>query len=154
MTKYVLSPSQDNREEYSLLDTTVTAVKPNGARFAFRKGDIGLLEEAMYDPKPESKTSEGSGPNPRAHSRTKWKPVCELTMTLDTQESLRKFVGVDGTCTLLFTRRTPNGPPVTDRVFCWKPLHGGPTLKPGDVATVKSTGNALRIDHDVRGVVA
>ena len=154
--KYGLDPA--NTEEYSIEDYTFTAQKATGAQFPFRKtvgGNIvGLLEDAMYDNKPESKTAQGSGPNPRAHTRVLNKPTCELTMTVDTATSFQKWLGVDGQCKLLASRRTPTGPAIADHIQGWKPLFGGVTLKSGDVATVKVTGNALRIDLDVRGIIS
>lgn len=140
--------------EYTLQDLTVTAVNKLGARFAFREGDIGLLEEVMYDPKPESKTMQGSGANPRAHTTTVNKPTCELTMPVDTATRFKRFVGSNGVVNMIFTRKVPGGKSVTDTAAAWKPLFAGPSFKSGDAATRKVTGNALRIDEDVRGVLA
>jgi hypothetical protein len=141
-------------EEYSIQDLTVTAVRRDGARFPFRKGDVGLLERFMYDPKPESKTVAGSGSNPRAHTRTVNKPVCDADMPADTGAKFKRFVGRDGVVTMVATRRTPSGPAVTDHVVTWKPLFGGVEFKSGDPTIRKITGNALRIDEDVKGSLA
>lgn len=151
-TRYVLDPS--NTEEYSILDLTVVAQLPSGAVFPFKRGDLGLLEDAMYDNKPESKTMQGSGKNPRAHLRILNKPTAELSMSINTATALEKFVGPDGQCKLLCSRRTPTGTIVADHVHGWKPLFGGPTYKGGDATVVKVTGNALRIDKDVRGAIS
>lgn len=150
-TKFVFDPSG---EEYSLPDLTCTAIRRDGARFPFRRGEVGLLESAMYDSKPESKTMAGSGSHPRAHGRIINKPVTEMDMPLDTATSFEKWVGPDGQCDVIFQRKTPSGPAIADVSRAWKPLFGGGTWKSGDIVVVKVTGSALRIDKDVRGVIA
>jgi hypothetical protein len=154
MPRFEFSPDV----EYSLLDLTVTAVRKDGARFPFSKGTgeqrVGLLEDFMYDGQPKSNTMGGSGPNPRAHTRIKNEPKCEATMPVDTATAFKKFVGDNGVVTMICTRRRPGGLPVTDHVFAWKPLFAGPSFKGNDAATRKVTGNALRVDEDVKGSIA
>lgn len=140
--------------EYTLSDYTITASGKKGI-FAFAKaGEVGGVEDANYDGKPESKTVGGSGPNPRAHTRTVNKPMCEMTLPQDIAQSFEKFVGRDGTVDMIFTRQAPGGSPVTDVVKTWKPMFGGPSIKGGDATSVKVTGNGLRLDKDTKGVIA
>lgn len=144
--------------EYSIQDLTATAVRRDGARFPFSQGTgelrKGLLEDAMYDKQPKAGVMKGSGRNPRAHLRVVNDPKCELTMPIDTATRFANFCGQDGTVIMLFTRRTPVGPAVTDRVYSWKPLFSGPTFKAGDPVSRKISGTALRIDEDVKNVLA
>lgn len=154
MPKFSFSPD----EEYSIQDLTLTVVKNDGSRFPFSQGQgdqrIGLLEDAMYDAQEKSGVMKGSGPHPRAHLRTVDEPKCELTMPVDTAAKLKKFVGRDGIVDVICTRRVPDGSAVTDRVIAWKPLFAGPSFKSGDASTRKVTGAALRIDEDVKNVLA
>lgn len=145
--------------EYTLSDYTITAKGPKGL-FPFAVGAStvstgqGSVEDFMYGDKAESKTTPGSGANPRAHTRTLNKPTMELTIPIDIVESFRKFVGRDGVVDVIFTRQAPGGKPVTDVVKVWKPVFAHDTSgKSGDASVPKIAGNALRIDRDTKGVV-
>ncbi len=140
-------------DEYALSDFTITAVGVNGVFQLAIAGQVGGVEDFNYDGKPESKTVGGSGPTPRAHTRTIFKPMCELTLALDIAGSFEKFVGSDGVVDMLFIRQTPSGKPVTDVVKTWKPLFGGTAGKSGDATNVKITGNGLKVNKDVSGVI-
>lgn len=144
----LVSPNWD----YTIADATVTAVR-GGKRFGFRDGPRGLLDSIEYDLKPESKTSRGSGVFPRAHTRQVFSPMCSLSMPLDTSRRFQKFCNgrhVD----LIVTWQKVDSAPITDIIRTWLPKFGPIGGKVGDVSPRKVDGDALRIDEDVKGVLA
>lgn len=147
------SPLVDPNFDYCLADYTVTAVNRAGKRFPFRDGDIGLIDDFNYDGKPTGGTVRGSGVNPRAHVRTIYNPDAMLSMPVDTARRFEKFCGPNGLVTLLFTREKPNSVAITDKASHWKPLFGGISGK-SEGSPVKVEGKALRLDKDVKGVLA
>jgi hypothetical protein len=145
----LVSPNWD----YTIADATVTAFNSKGQRFPFRDGDRGLIDSIDYDKKSTSKTSRGSGINPRAHGRKINEPTCSMTMPHDTARRFERFAN-ELPVNIVVIWQKPESAAITDRIVNWLPIFGPTSGKVGDFSPVKVDGGALRIDKDIRDVLS
>jgi hypothetical protein len=143
-----------SRFEYTLKDTSVVAVFPNGARFDFSRRVNGHT----VNPNGESTTGKGSGANPQYHTAPVFEPEFSITIPIDEadkfDEALQANASTEGLiCDIERKRSKPKVRTVTDLLVAWLPIRGEEAFAEGDATMVEYTGKFFEIRRDLTGSI-